>query len=152
MLAELAQDPDECDLAIIFNNLIGLDAANKWYKIIDEVRILPQDVLQHGDGLRCHIRDLQTKEILQLGADHLAEVWQADHDSSEARDGALCNIGADIRHVLAQLVHNLLNVALACYLRQDLQFKVLDVRWLIILNEELLEIGLKDKVGASEDK
>ena len=77
-------------------------------------------------------------------------MWQANDNRAKASDGALGDLSADIRHVLAQLVHNLLDIALGGDLGENLQLEVLDVGWLVVFDEELLVFGFEHKVGTSE--
>ena len=71
MLTKFSQNPYECNLSIIFDDLIRLNATDKWHKIVNKVRILPQNVLQHLDSLRGHVGDLEAEEVLKLRADSL---------------------------------------------------------------------------------
>lgn len=54
-----------------------------------------------------------------------------------------------VRHILRKLCDDVLDVRLGCNLSQNLQFKVLDVAWFIVLNEELFVFSFKDPVCTS---
>lgn len=111
-MTKLSQYPHESNLAIILNDLIRLYSANQWHELVHKVRIFPQDIFKYLDCFCGHVGDLETKEVLELRANRLGQVWKTNYDCAEACDRAFGDFSADIGHVLAQLVHNLLNVAL----------------------------------------
>ena len=71
MLTKLSQNPHKCNLSIIFDDLVRLNATDKRYEVVDEVRILSQDVLQHLDSLCGHVGDMKAEEVLELRGDCL---------------------------------------------------------------------------------
>lgn len=71
VLAELAQDPNEGDLALVLNDLVGLDFADERHEVVYEVRVLSEDILKHLDSLSGHIGDLEAEEVLELAGDGL---------------------------------------------------------------------------------
>ena len=86
MLTELSQDPHESNLTVILDDLISLHAADQRHEIINEVRILSQDIFEHLDSFSSHIGDLKREEVLELRADRLRQVGQSDDDRTEASD------------------------------------------------------------------
>ena len=100
-MTELSQDPHEGNLAVILDYLIRLDAANQRNELVNKVRIFPQDVLQHLDCLCGDVCDLEAEEVLELRADRLGQVGQANDDCAEASDGAFGDFSTDVCHVLA---------------------------------------------------
>ena len=71
MLTKLSQKPDKSDFSFIFDDLIRLNFTDKRHEVVDEVRILSQDVLQHLYSLRGHVGDLKAEEALELRGDGL---------------------------------------------------------------------------------
>ena len=71
MLPEFTNKPNEGDLAVIFNDLIRLNFADKRDEIVHKVGVLSQDILKHLDCLSGHICDLKAEEVLELGGDVL---------------------------------------------------------------------------------
>ena len=151
-VTEFAQNPDKRDLAFILDDLISLDASHQRHEIVNKVRILSQNVLEHLDSLSGDICDLQSEEVFQLCLDGLRQLWQPNNNGTKALDRALGDLSAHICDVFAQLVDDLLNVAFAGDLRQDLKFQVLDVAWLVVLDEKLLVLGFENEVGSAEDQ
>ena len=75
MLTEFTNEPNESDLAVILNDLIRLNFADKRHEILHKRGILSQNIFEHLDGLSGHICDLKTEEVLELGGDGLRQVW-----------------------------------------------------------------------------
>ena len=90
------------------------------------------------------------EEVLQLLGDLLRDGRQAHNNHTQTANGPLGNVGVDICHVFAKLVHDLLDVCFTSDLPKDLQFNVLDVGGLVVLYEELLEFVLKENITTAQ--
>jgi len=86
-----------------------------------------------------------------MRCDVFAHFRESHDDDSKALDRFFGNLSINIGDILTQFVDDFLDVVVAGDLGQDVQFEVLDVAGFVVLDEELLELGLENEVGASQD-
>lgn len=66
VLAKLTQNPDICLSSICFSNLLETFFGAEWHKTLNEIGVLPENVLEHDHCFIGHVVDPQTQEVSEL--------------------------------------------------------------------------------------
>ena len=151
MLTELAQNPNKSSLAVCLSHLIHVLPCEERSEFGDVLRVFPEDILENNHGFIGHIVDPKTQEGPQLHRAVLGDTRKADDDSAKAPDRALGDLRIDICDILAQLVHNLLDVVLTGNVAENLELDVLNVARLIVFHEELLVLVFEVDVSLPQN-
>ena len=71
------------------------------------------------------------------------DVWQSNDDASKASDRPFGDLGVYIGYILSKFTYDLLDIVFWSNFAKDLKLDILDVWWLVILDEKLFVFILK---------
>mmetsp|Transcript_96523 Transcript_96523/g.278599 ORF Transcript_96523/g.278599 Transcript_96523/m.278599 type:complete len:231 (+) Transcript_96523:1070-1762(+) len=136
----LAEDPENRALAL----WLGDDPHATLHcagGTLELVGILPDEVL-HADRRFCaNIVDVKLQQGGQRTDDELGGRRHSDRNLADGPDRATRDFGVDVRHVLAELADDCFGGVVVPEQGEDVDLDRLDVRWVVVPAEELLEVG-----------
>mmetsp|Transcript_9834 Transcript_9834/g.27809 ORF Transcript_9834/g.27809 Transcript_9834/m.27809 type:complete len:375 (-) Transcript_9834:613-1737(-) len=126
-------------------------AARKSRKhVASTVGVFAEQVLDHDDDLSPHILDVHAHKVEELVDDAIGARWHFDSDATKRLNCPLRDGGVHVVDVLGKLLDELVHIFLVRELGEDVKLDKLDVRRLVEVTIELLELVIED-AGAARD-
>ena len=142
LLRVLADDPDERGARVGFVQLVDALAERRYDALV--ARVLPEDVLDHHDGLLHHVVHLAADEVQQRVDALLRRRLDLDGHLPDGAHRAAHKVHVHLHGVLLELGEQLLVVALAGDADHDLDLGELEVGRVVVLAEEDADLFAED--------